>query len=123
MIIGGMKRLYGKLDEIARDLKYMLYLLKQINIKEKIMSQELDDLESAVNENTELDNSIIQLVNGLATQIEVNSDFPIKMRALAVKLREKSAALSAAIQANTEPVVVTPVEKTEEGASVEGKVE
>lgn len=87
--------------DIHRKLDQILVLLKDIKKKENAMSKELDDLEVAVTENTALDTSIIALVNGLAAQIEDMKDDPEKMTALAVSLREKSAALAAAIQANT----------------------
>lgn len=65
------------------------------------MSAELDALEAAVTENEGLDESIIQLVNGLAAQIATLKEDPVKLQALADSLRTQSAALSAAIQANT----------------------
>ena len=65
------------------------------------MSKELDDLTVAVEENTVLDNSIITLVDGLAAQITALKDDPVKLAALATSLKASSAAISAAIQANT----------------------
>jgi N-acetylglutamate synthase-like GNAT family acetyltransferase len=89
--------------DIHRKLDAILELLRDIKKKEIIMSKELDALEVAVTENTALDTSIIALVEGLAAQIESMKDDPAKMEALAASLREKSAALAAAIQANTPP--------------------
>lgn len=65
------------------------------------MTAQLDDLTLAVNENTSLDDSIIQLVDGLAAQIAELKDDPAAMAALAQSLRDKSAAIAAAIKANT----------------------
>jgi hypothetical protein len=65
------------------------------------MTQELDDLTSAVHENASLDDSIIQLVNGLAAQIMALKDDPAAMVALASELRAKSTAITDAIRANT----------------------
>jgi len=93
--------------DIHRKLDAILELLRDIKKKEIIMSKELDALEVAVTENTALDTSIIALVEGLAAQIEEMKDDPAKMEALAASLREKSAALAAAIQANT-PAPPTP---------------
>lgn len=65
------------------------------------MTQQLDDLTVAVEENTVLDSSIITLVNGLAAQILALKDDPAKLAALAASLKTSSAAIAAAIQANT----------------------
>lgn len=89
--------------DIHRKLDAILDYLREIKKKEITMSKELDALEVAVTENTALDTSIIALVEGLAAQIEEMKDDPAKMEALAASLREKSAALAAAIQANTPP--------------------
>ena len=90
-------------SDIHRKLDLILDYLREIKKKEIIMSKELDDLEVAVTENTALDASIVALVEGLAAQIESMKDDPAKMTALAASLREKSAALAAAIHANTPP--------------------
>ena len=75
--------------------------IKDIYKQEVFMSRELDDLEVAVNENTGLDASIILLVEGLAAQLVTLKDDPVRIAALAVSLREKSAAIAAAVAANT----------------------
>lgn len=91
----------------------VIQLLKDIQRKEEQMSQELDDLEVAVNENTSLDASIIQLVNGLAEQIEVLKDNPARLVALAASLRASSAAMAEAVQANTPQLPPDPEVPTE----------
>ena len=94
-IIVDSKGIHKKLDKI----------LKGIDLLQKgiiHMSLELDDLEIAVKENTDLDDSIVTLVNGLATQVAALKNDPVKLQALAVSLRAKSAAIAAAILANTE---------------------
>jgi hypothetical protein len=103
--------MFGRISE---KLDVIIWLLNDLRKKETYMIEELNDLEAAVTENTNLDMSIIDLVNGLAAQIEMNSDFPIKMRALAASLREKSIAISAAIQANTAPVPIPEPPPVEE---------
>jgi seryl-tRNA(Sec) selenium transferase len=90
------KLLNLKLDAILKKLA-------QIQEKEEHMSKELDDLEVAVTENTTLDGSIVELVSGLAAQIEALKTDPVKLQALATSLRTSSAAISAAIQANVLP--------------------
>jgi len=98
---------HKKLDTITHALKLVLANQKVSAEKERHMTQQLDDLTVAVEENTTLDGSIIQLVDGLAAQIAALKDDPAKLTALAASLREKSAAIAAAIAANT-PVVPPP---------------
>lgn len=102
IIVPDLTEVNKKLDILARALKQVLSMLKTSAEKEKIMTQQLDDLTVAVEENTTLDDSIITLVDGLASQIAALKDDPAKLAALAASLRAKSAAISAAITANTE---------------------
>ena len=86
-----------------KKLDQIIAMLKEIQGKEEHMSKELDALEAAVTENISLDQSIIDLVNGLAAQIVSMKDDPVKLQALADSLKAKSVAISEAIQANTQP--------------------
>jgi hypothetical protein len=88
------KKINLKLDAI-------LNRLASIQKKEERIMASLLDLEAAVTENTTLDGSIIELVNGLAVQIDALKTDPVKLAALATSLRASSAAISAAILANT----------------------
>jgi hypothetical protein len=90
-----------KEKEVTKLLNRILATLVRMETQEVQMSQELDDLKAAVAENSALDDSIIQLVNGLAAQIEALKDDPAALAALAVEVRAKSALIAAAIQANT----------------------
>lgn len=96
-----LNEVHKKLDMLLRIGKKILTTLEEIRKESKIMTQELVDLEAAVTENTSLDTSIIELVNGLAAQVEALKDDPAKLASLASELRAKSAAMAAAIQANT----------------------
>jgi predicted PP-loop superfamily ATPase len=87
--------------EITKKLNRILATLMRMEQKEVHMSQELDDLKAAVAENAALDDSIIQLVEGLAAQIVALKDDPVALAALATEVRAKSALIAAAIQANT----------------------
>ena len=111
------KEIHRKLDAliiemavIRINISNVVTMLKVSAEKEKHMSKELDDLQVAVEENTNLDNSIITLVDGLAAQIAALKDDPAKLAALAASLKASSAAISAAITANTP--VVPPEEPT-----------
>jgi hypothetical protein len=88
-------------NEVNHKLDKILAVLSAIKQEEGIMSQALDDLAAAVAENTALDQSAIDLIGGLAAQIEALKDDPVALAALAAEVRAKSAALAAAIQANT----------------------
>ena len=73
------------------------------------MFEELDDLVAAVKENTSMDDSIIQTLEGIAAQLENLPAEKEVMVQLAEQLRAKSAAIAAAIQ-NVTPPVEPPVE-------------
>lgn len=91
---------------VEKKLDQILALLKAIQRKEEHMAGELDDLELAVAENTSKDDSIIQLVNGLAAQIESMKTDPVRLQALATALRTSTQRIVDAINANTPPVPV-----------------
>lgn len=95
--------IYAKVNtkEINAKLDTIIGMLLESKKKEIHMSKELDDLHAAVEENTSLDNSIIELVNGMAAQILSLKDDPVKLAALAASLKASSAAISAAVAANT----------------------
>ena len=92
---------FAEEDPYAKKLDNILALLKSVQKEEQHMSQELDDLKAAVAENTALDQSAIDLINGLAAQILALKDDPVALAALSAEIKAKSAALAAAIQANT----------------------
>lgn len=84
------------------------------------MSVELEALQAAVAENTSIDQSAIQLIQGLAEQLEAAAEDPEKIRQLTAEIMAQSAAMSAAIAANTssapEPEPETPVDSPTEDA-------
>lgn len=71
----------------------------------QIMSTELDTLTSQVQANTDLLDSAIVLINGIAARITAAGTDPAKLSALTAELKSKDDALAAAVLANT-PVVV-----------------
>jgi hypothetical protein len=108
IIVPDLHVVHQKLDYLIKSQKVILAVIKEIQKEGKVMTQELVDLQAAVAENTSLDDSIIELVNGLAAQIELLKDDPAAMAKMASDLRAKSAALSAAVQAHTTPAEPTP---------------
>lgn len=89
---------------INERLNAILHLLYDSRRREYIMSVEMDTLQAAVTANTSLDDSIITLLNGLSAQILDAAGDKAKATALAGELTAKSAALQAAITANTPAV-------------------
>ena len=70
----------------------------------------MDALEVAVINNTTLDGSIIDLLNGIANQLLDIAGDKEKALELAAELNAKSEALAAAIKANTPVVPEPPIE-------------
>lgn len=88
------KAVLARLDQIVAQLANLTQGVAN-------MSVELDALEAEVSRNTEVDQSAITLLTGLAEQIEALKADPVKLQALADSLRSSSDALAAAVVANT----------------------
>jgi hypothetical protein len=82
-------------------LDAILKMLRESKTREVLMSQEMDALTAEVKVNTDLDDSIVALLNGLSAQILDAAGDRTKATALAGELKAKSEALAAAITANT----------------------
>ena len=65
------------------------------------MTKELDTLTQKVEESTTVQQSAIELLNGLSAQIVDLKDDPVALQALADNLSSKSSELAAAVAANT----------------------
>ncbi len=61
----------------------------------------LDELQAQVTQNTQVEQSAIVLIQGLAAQIAANATDPAKIQALADQLNTSATALAAAVTANT----------------------
>ena len=70
----------------------------------------LDDLSAQVRENTNLENSAMRLIEGIAKQLAeaINNDDSEAIQALATQLQTSASGLAAAIAANTQ---VDPLKK------------
>jgi hypothetical protein len=79
----------------------ILSLLKQLLNKENIVSQELDNLTQKVNDTLQVEQSAIELIEGLATQLKAIANDPAAINNLADELSAKRDALAAAVAANT----------------------
>jgi peptidoglycan hydrolase CwlO-like protein len=71
------------------------------------MAGELDTLTASVSNATTVEQSAIDLINGLAAQIASLKNDPAALQALSDSLNAKSADLAAAVTANT-PAAPTP---------------
>jgi uncharacterized membrane protein len=81
-----------------------------LNTRQEIrLMAALDELENAVAENTSVDSSAIALIEGLAAKIDALGINDSRLKALSDNLKASSAALAAAVVANTE-VDPAPVE-------------
>jgi len=89
------------LSAVNQKLNALYKLLQESKIREEAMSVEMDNLVTEVNANLVLDESIIQLLNGIAGQIADVAGDKAKAVALAAEVKAKSEALAAAVVANT----------------------
>jgi hypothetical protein len=102
----------GQMDEhsIARELRTIhrkldrIMFFTQLNLEEAyFMGIELDNLAAQVRANTDLEQSAILLITGIAQKLKDAAQDPAKVTALAAELKASATDLAAAIDANTEP--------------------
>jgi hypothetical protein len=91
------------LYRIERKVDVALQLLRAVLREEQFMSAELDALTAQVKQNTDLEQSAVTLIHGLADQIAAAKDDPAKLQQLTSELKSKADALAAAITANATP--------------------
>lgn len=75
------------------------------------MADSLDSLTTQVSSNTDVIESAITLINGIAAEIAAAGTDPAKLDALTTSLKSEDDKLAAAVLANT-PVVVVPTGST-----------
>lgn len=92
---------HGAVDPVINKLDAILGMLQESKTREVAMSLEMDNLVTEVTANLSLDESIIQLLNGLAGQIADVAGDKAKAVALAAEVKAKSEALAAAVVAST----------------------
>lgn len=76
-------------------------IINNINRGIKHMSVEFDNLTTQVKANSEVLDSAIVLINGIADRITAAGVDPVKLNALTTELKAKDEALAAAVAANT----------------------
>lgn len=86
-----------------KQYNHIIELLTLIKQGIKHMSQEFDDLTAQVKSNTEVLNSAVVLINGIADRITAAGVDPQKLAALTTELKSKDEELAAAVLANTPP--------------------
>jgi hypothetical protein len=90
-----------RLLDVPERLDGIEHLLTRIILKERQIMADLTTLKAEVTRNTEVDQSAIALLTGLAAQIEALKTDPAALQALADELKGSSDALANAITANT----------------------
>lgn len=91
---------------LDRKLDHLLWMMRQVLLKEKEMSAELQALIDQVTANTSVETSAVTAINGLAAQIAAlaaNGGTPAQFQALADQLKASAISLGAAVVANTPP--------------------
>lgn len=83
-----------RLDRIER-------LVRRILKEEKIMAGELEALRAQVAKTTEVDESAVLLIQGLAAKIEAIKTDPVALQEFANSLKSESDRLAEAVVANT----------------------
>lgn len=79
-------------------------MLNRLLKQERDVMSALDDLQNQVRQNTDLEQSAIQLIQGIAQKLQeaVNNNDSAALNQLAQQLQSSAAALGSAITANTE---------------------
>lgn len=98
-------KIEAHLSSINETLRLIMHKLDkqliEINKGIKHMSKEFDDLTAQVTRNSEVLDSAIVLINGIADRITAAGVDPVKLNALTTELKAKDDALAAAVVANT----------------------
>jgi hypothetical protein len=93
-------------DAREQQLDRIEKLVQAVFNREAQMSQQLDDLKAQVTETTQVEQSAITLINGIAAQLQEainNGADPATLQAMHDELKANSDALAAAVAANTPP--------------------
>jgi len=90
----GYSRVENKLTDV-------LTAVTKLTRKEETMSTQLDALTASVSKNTDVEESAITLISGLAAQIAAIKTDPVALQALSDSLSAESGKLAAAVTANT----------------------
>lgn len=101
----------SRLDRIESKLDYIIRYLRVLAVMEVRMSGELEALAAQVQENTDVEQSALILIQGLADQLKAAGSDPAKLKELQAKLDASSGALAAAVAANTPTAPTPPVEE------------
>lgn len=96
-------RITEELQAINRKLSRLMFFTQLILQEEFYMGIELDNLAAQVRANTDLEQSAILLITGIAEKLKAAAQDPAKVTALAAELKASATDLAAAIDANTEP--------------------
>lgn len=92
---------FDPLPQIADQLATLTALVQQVIVQETKMSAELDALTTQVTENTNVENSAVQLIQNIAAQLQAAGTDPAALQALHSQLKASADALAAAVTANT----------------------
>jgi hypothetical protein len=107
----GNYHVHEKLDRILQGQQAIFALLDRLEWKVTEEMSDLTALTAEIENNTAVDSSAIDLLNGLSLQLAAMANNPAAIQALAAELAQSSASLAAAVLANTPAVVEpTPVE-------------
>lgn len=93
--------LTATLAENARPDPRIDQILTKLETVETHVSKQMDDLTAQVHANTDVANSAIALINGIADRITAAAGDPAAVAALADELRANNAGLATAVTANT----------------------
>jgi chromosome segregation ATPase len=96
-----IKLIHNKLDSIMSSLSGLHYAVNNLTMEVMNMTVELDALEAQVEQNTTVEGSAMELIQGLADQFEAVKNDPARISALVAKLKGSGDALVAKVVANT----------------------
>jgi len=101
LIVHQQKQMLSLQREQALKLDAVLVLLTVVVRQEDDVMQELEDIKADVQATTDVEESAVVLIKGLAAKIDASATDPAALRALSAQLKSKAAELAAAVAANT----------------------
>src|SRR5260221_8211017 len=88
-------------DGISAKLDAILAHVRRIGAEELQIMKELDDLTTQVKANTDVEQSAVTLIQGIAAKLQAAGTDPAALTALTTELQTSAQALAAAVAANT----------------------
>lgn len=96
-----LDRIDARLARIERFVRVLMWAAQQEVRRDEMSQQDIDQLKAKVTANTAVTQSSVLLIQGLVQQLKDAADDPAELQAVIAEIEANTAALAAAVPANT----------------------